>query len=270
VQTLVFDIETIPDIQLLRDIHEWDQLDDAEVHQAAVAHNRYTRGSDFFQLHLHQIVAISVVLRAQDQISVWSLGDENASEKELIQRFFTGIEKFQPTLVSWNGSGFDLPVLHYRAMKHSVNAQHYWDTGRFDQQLKYNNYVNRYHARHTDVMDVLALYNGRATAKLDQIAVMLGYPGKMGMSGDKVYTTWRAGNIAAIRNYCETDVLNTYLVYLRFQEMQGVLSHQDRQQEEILLQQLLQNERTARPHLGEFVDLMNHASTHDTNDNDTS
>ena len=73
-------------------------------------------------------------------------------------------------------------------------------------------------------MDLLAGYEYRAVAPLEQIATMLGFPGKMGMSGDRVWDNFLAGDIVSIRNYCETDVLNTYLVYLRFELMRGNLS----------------------------------------------
>ena len=60
---------------------------------------------------------------------MWSIGGHEETEGEIIQRFFDGIEKYTPQLVSWNGSGFDLPVLHYRGLIHAVRAPRYWDTG---------------------------------------------------------------------------------------------------------------------------------------------
>jgi hypothetical protein len=73
-------------------------------------------------------------------------------------------------------------------------------------------------------MDVLAGYEGRAVAPLHEIATLLRFPGKIGMAGGDVWERWLAGEIDAIRDYCETDVLNTYLVYLRFQLMRGRLT----------------------------------------------
>ena len=73
-------------------------------------------------------------------------------------------------------------------------------------------------------MDVLAGYQGRATVPLDQMAVMLGFPGKLGMHGSAVWTQFRAGDLKSIRDYCETDVLNTYLIFLKFEFMRGHLS----------------------------------------------
>jgi predicted PolB exonuclease-like 3'-5' exonuclease len=78
--------------------------------------------------------------------------------------------------------------------------------------------------RHLDLMDVLAMFNPRANAPLDDIAQLCGFPGKLGMDGSKVWHAYKNGEIEAIRNYCETDVANTHLVFLRFQLMRGHLS----------------------------------------------
>ncbi|MHC9510052.1 3'-5' exonuclease [Kangiella sp. M94] len=248
----VFDIETIPDIEAGRLLNEFEGLSDEDV-VTAMEHLRYQQTGNTFQpLYLQKVVAISAVFRHGDKLSVWSLGDEQADEKEIIQRFFDGIDRFTPTIVSWNGSGFDLPVLHYRAMKHNISAPKYWDTGEMDSQFKWNNYISRYHSRHLDLMDVIASYNPRANAPLDKIASMLGYPGKMGMSGAKVWETYHQGNLKAIRDYCETDVLNTYLVYLRFEVMRGNLSQQDLEAEEQKLKEYLASEN--QPHFTEFLE----------------
>lgn len=223
---LVFDIETIPDVESGRRIYDLEGLDDADVARVMFNKRREQTGdSEFLRHHLQRVCAISVVLRQGDVFKVWSLGEPGADEADLVRRFYDGIEKYTPTLVSWNGSGFDLPVLHYRALKHGVVASRYWETGDDDQSFRWNNYLSRYHARHTDLMDVLAYYQPRASAPLDQIAVMLGLPGKMGMSGAHVWDEYQAGNIEGIRNYCETDVLNTWLVYLRWELIRGRLDH---------------------------------------------
>ncbi len=249
---LVFDIETIPDLDGGRKIYDLEGLNDKDTASALLNLRRQENGTEFLRLHLHRIVAISVVLRSTQGIKVWSLGDEDSSEKELIERFFDGIERFTPNLVSWNGGGFDLPVLHYRALKHGVQARRYWDTGNEDSSFKWNNYLSRYHQRHLDLMDVLAMYNGRANAPLDQIATLLGFPGKMGMSGAKVFDAFQDGDIKGIRDYCETDVLNTWLVYLRFQLMRGDLDPVGYEQELTLLKDYLAEE--GLPHFQSFLE----------------
>ncbi len=249
---LVFDIETIPDLDTGRRLHGLDGLSDEDIAKAMFHLRRQeTGGSDFLKLHLHRVVAISAVLRSRDTFTVWSLGEPQSDEKELVQRFFDGIDRFSPTLVSWNGGGFDLPVLHYRALLHGIAAPRYWDSGDDDRDFRWNNYLNRYHARHTDLMDVLSGYQMRAVAPLDEVASMLGFPGKMGMSGAKVWDTFLAGGIEDIRNYCETDVLNTYLVFLRFELMRGKLSAAEYHAECLQLRDYLKAED--KPHFKEFL-----------------
>jgi 3'-5' exonuclease len=249
---LAFDIETVPDVEGLRKLNALAaEVPAAEVAEAAFAQRREKTGSDFLQLHLHRVVAISCALRDRDAFRVWSLGEPDDPEKVLIQRFFDGIEKYTPQIVSWNGSGFDLPVLHYRALVHGVRAARYWDMGEDDRDFKWNNYISRYHSRHLDLMDLLALYQGRAVAPLSDMAQLLGFPGKLGMDGSKVWEAFQAGNIGGIRAYCETDVVNTYLVFLRFQLMRGVFDEAQYRKECELVRSTVS--RADEPHWREFV-----------------
>ncbi|MFV1998355.1 MAG: 3'-5' exonuclease [Acidiferrobacterales bacterium] len=249
---LVFDIETIPDVESGRLIYDLGDLGDEDVARVMFNKRREQTGeSEFLRHHLHRICAISVLLRQGSSVKVWSIGELESDETEIIKRFYDGIDKYTPTLVSWNGGGFDLPVLHYRSLKHGVAAPRYWETGNDDQSFKWNNYLSRFHSRHTDLMDVLSGYQPRANAPLDQIAVMLGYPGKMGMSGARVWDEYQAGNLEAIRNYCETDVLNTYLVYLRFELIRGNLTKEAWTNEQTTLRETLKIEN--KSHLNEFL-----------------
>ncbi|MDX1838234.1 3'-5' exonuclease [Legionella taurinensis] len=252
---LVFDIETIPDLEAGRKLYDLQGLSDEDTAKAMFALRRAKVGHDFLPHYLQKIIAISLVINQGNQIKTWSLGDEQSDEKELITRFFSGVDKYSPTLVSWNGCGFDLPVLHYRALLHGVSAPTYWETGDNQQQFRWNNYLNRFHYRHIDLMDILAAYQNKAFAPLDEIASMLNFPGKMGMSGARVFDEYLAGNLKAIRDYCETDVLNTYCVFLRFELMRGVFSQQDYDQALSKLKDYLISE-TSRPHLQEFLSRM--------------
>ena len=249
---LAFDIETIPDIETGRRLYDLEGLNDEDVARVLAMKRREKTGdSEFLRHHLHRIVAIAAVLRHGDGMRVWSLGEAASDEAELIRRFFDGVERYTPTLVTWNGCGFDLPVLHYRALKHGIPAPRYWETGGGDQSFRFNNYLNRFHERHTDLMDVLSNYQARAAAPLDEIAVLLGLPGKMGRSGAAVWDQFLAGQIGEIRDYCETDALNTYLVYLRFELMRGNLDQAGWMRECELVRASLR--AADKPHLNEFL-----------------
>ena len=221
---LAFDVETVPDVESGRRLFALDGLSDAEAARAMLQLRRQASGTEMMRHHLHRVVAVAVALRAGERFRVWSLGDAGSPESELVERFFDGVERYSPDLVSWNGSGFDLPVLHYRALLHGVSAPRYWETGDDDPAFRWNNYLNRFHSRHTDLMDVLAGHQPRAFAPLDEVAQMLGLPGKMGMDGSGVWEAYAGGGIERIRAYCEIDALNTFLVYLRCELMRGRLS----------------------------------------------
>ena len=252
IPTLVFDIETIPDTDGLKSLLGLPAETSAEdVAKIAFHQRRQHNGSEFLPLHQHRVVAISCVLRDADSFKVWSLGAPGEPEGQLIQRFFDGIEKYTPNVVSWNGGGFDFPVLHYRGLIHGIQAPRYWDMGDDDKEFKWNNYISRYHSRHTDLMDLLAMYQGRANAPLDDMAQLCGFPGKLGMDGSKVWDAYQNGEIEAIRNYCETDVVNTYLVYLRFQLMRGQLNQAAYEREIALVRDTLIED--AAPHWLEFI-----------------
>lgn len=222
---LVFDIETIPDVQLGRRIHKLsDDLPDEDVVRAMEQlRMQKTDGHPFQPLQLQRVVCISVVYRTEQVLVVKSLENLQADEEAILRSFYDGIERAAPRLVSWNGNGFDLPVLNYRAMHHGISAARFWETGEHEREFRYNNYISRYHERHLDLMDVLSRYNLRAAVGLDDCAVALGFPGKSDMSGADVWPAYRDGRLEEIRHYCETDALITYLVLLRFEFMRGNL-----------------------------------------------
>jgi 3'-5' exonuclease len=274
---LVFDIETIPDVNGLfkLDLIAKNSNDAANEY---LIKRKAEKGSSFLPLHLQKIVAISCVLRRQNkqgqpEIFVNSLGGLDSNEEDLIAKFYKLIDKYQPQLVSWNGSGFDLPVLHYRSMIHNVPAYQYWDLGERREEYssgyssgsgnsknyKYNNYINRYHLRHIDLMDLLALYQSKAYASMDDMAKLCNLPGKLGMDGSMVWDAYQNGLLADIRAYCETDVANTYLLYQRFNGVrygEPALFEQEKQ----LLRDTVQNLLTTNPddchHWAQYLEKM--------------
>jgi predicted PolB exonuclease-like 3'-5' exonuclease len=249
--TLAFDIETVPDVELGRRLYGLEGIADADVAKAMAFRQMQETGSDFLPPYQQRVVAISVVMRHGGEVKVWSLGAPESPESDLVKRFFDGIDRYSPELVSWNGSGFDLPVLHYRALLHKVVSRRYWDTGDEDREFRFNNYLGRFHWRHLDLMDVISGYQNRGRAGLNSMAVLLGFPGKMGMDGSQVWDEFLVGGIAKIRNYCETDALNTYLIYLRFQHIRGLLDARGLAGELELVRRFLAD--SGQAHLQEFL-----------------
>jgi 3'-5' exonuclease len=251
VNTLAFDIETVPDVEFGRRLYGLGDLPDEQVAKAMFARRRQGSGAEFLPLEQQRVVAISCALRKGESFTLWSVGEPGASEGELVQRFFDGIAKFSPDLVSWNGTGFDLPVLGYRALLWGVEAERFWETGDSDTEFRYNNYLGRFHWRHTDLMDVLSGFQSRGRVSLATMACLLGLPGKLGLDGSRVWDAWQNGDLAGIRHYCETDVLNTWLIYLRFALLRGALSRAEHALEVERVRTYL--EASPEPHFAEFL-----------------
>ena len=252
---LVFDIESIPDVAGLRQLRgDPASATDQWVYSAWCEERGKEGKCDFMPLHLQRILVISCVFRNAEGLRVHSFVDrDNASEGKVIQTFFNTLEKHVPQLVSWNGGGFDLPVLHYRGLRHGVVADKYWDMGDDDREFKWNNYISRYHMRHLDLMDLLSMYQPRANAPLDAMAKLCGFPGKLGMDGSQVYSAFLDGKLEEIRRYCETDVMNTYLLYCRFQKMRGGLTEAEYAQEIDFVKATLGNLAPGEPHWQEYL-----------------
>ena len=260
---LVFDIETIPDIAGLRQASDAEPAwTDSQVLERWRTERKEKGQSDFLPLYLQRVLVVSCVFRNAEGLRIHSFVDREPpaegardmpGEGRVVQAFFNSIEKHVPQLVSWNGGGFDLPVLHYRGLKHGVVADKYWDLGDDDRDFKWNNYIGRYHMRHLDLMDLLALYQPKNNAPLDMMARLCGFPGKLGMDGSAVYPAYLRGDTEGIRRYCETDVMNTYLLYCRFQKMRGGFTDKEYEQEMALVRQTLADLLPAEAHWDEYL-----------------
>ena len=245
---LAFDIETLTDLKAGAYLHQLD-LPQADVAQALTKIRRQEAGVDFQRLPLHEIVCISGLWVDEKGFRLFSFSQEQHSEAELLAKFLSIFDKRQPTLVSWNGSQFDLPVILFRAMYHGLSAPSLFDQGEIDQQKRFNNYQNRYHYRHVDLMDVMAMFNGRNFQKLDEIACILGLPGKRGELGYHVPKYVQTQQWLKLTSYCEGDVLNTWLIYMRWLLLKGQLSQQDHTQ---LIQSLIRYLQT-QPQQADFL-----------------
>ncbi len=249
--TLVLDIETVPDAEMGRALYGLEGLDEGEVMRAMLHHYQQRTGADFLPPIQHRVVAVAAVLRNEEGVRPLLVGDENAPESELITRFFHGLRHYVPDLVSWNGAAFDLPVLNFRALRYEVQASVYWETGVKDRAFRFNNYLSRFHWRHTDLMDALSGFQGRGRPSLREASALLGLPGKNLMEGSSVMEAYLDGRIGDIRRYCLEDALNTYLVFLHFQFLRGNLTQDNLDEEYGLLIDALK--ASGEGHLKEFA-----------------
>lgn len=225
---LVFDIETIPDTDVCERLTGIQTNDISQQREALVNyHLEITDGKNpFLRQPFHKIIAISFLLSDisnDHRYEIYSLkeirsgGNERSTESELIKGFLQLIKNAQSRLVSFNGRNFDLPVIKYRAMAYGIQTEYLHRSGD-----KWNNYTQRYSANwHCDLLDVLSDYGTSARIKMNEVCAAFKLPGKIGIDGSKVTNLYDKGEIGKIRDYCETDVLNTYLIYLRLMQHQG-------------------------------------------------
>ncbi|MBL6932163.1 MAG: 3'-5' exonuclease [Rhodospirillales bacterium] len=266
----VFDIETIPDTDSVSNLTGFDNPDiEARRDELERYHLDITGGKNPFPRQpFHKVVAISFLeaeigrsggISSGESYHLRELrtgGEAGFDEKQLLQGFFSYFERLKPRLVSYNGRGFDLPVLKYRAMAHGIQAP--WLYGAGD---KWNSYQSRYSADwHCDLLEVLSDFGASARGKLNEVCSVLGFPGKFGVDGSKVSSMYDEGRIDEIRDYCETDVLNTYLVYLRVMHHRGTLSSDNYNHAIADVIALIEAEGEARPHLREFLEAWGEAS----------
>src|SRR5262249_39870081 len=209
---IVWDLETVPDIKGFAAANGHDGKTDEEI-RAAIG--------DKFPKHLyHSIICIGALIayRENDHWVVDALGAPHVgerSEKELITSFVARIAALNPQLVTFNGTSFDLPVLRYRAMTHAVSAP----------GLAARPYFNRYSEDTIDLCDVLSSFSSPAKATLHEVCRVMGLPGKPdGISGAEVEKYFRDGHIREIADYCKSDVVNTYRIWLRYELFRGKLT----------------------------------------------
>lgn len=227
----VFDIETIPDTEAVFNLTGSKTKSVKKLREELEKyHIKVSNGNPFPRQPFHKIVAISFVEARIERDSrgrenyiltdVRSGGTEGATEEELVRGVFSYLGKRTPRIVSYNGRGFDLPVLKYRAMKYGVSAPWLYKSGD-----KWNCYTSRYcEDWHCDLMETLSDFGASARCKMNEICSVTGIPGKIGVDGSKVTELFDKKKVKEIRDYCETDVLNTYLLYLVYQQHNGTIS----------------------------------------------
>ena len=227
----VFDCETIPDIELIRKSYDVQELSDYDAIVKAQQEYSESHNTTFLPLPYHRLVALSAVIADDfgNFVKVGDFGNESDKEEEILKHFFSFIEEKNPKLVSFNGRGFDMPMLLIRAMKYNLSIPAYFDQN--NPQLnksKWENYRQRYAEHfHTDLLDSLGSFGAVRNLKLDTICTMAGIPGKYDVSGDQVFELFYKGELDKIREYCQSDVLNTYWLYLKYELLKGTLTLED-------------------------------------------
>lgn len=224
----VFDIETIPDTKLLGKIYGYEGSDEV-IATLAVKAQEEKSGSGFLPHTFHKIVAISAVLADEFGFFRKVSSMDGKNEKELVGDFLKFLDSHNPKLVSFNGRGFDVPLLMLRALKYNLTCKAYFEVeNRELNKNKWENYRSRYSDRfHIDLMDSLSEFGAVRGLKLDHLCSMSGLPGKYDVSGDQVMELYFNDKLEKIKEYCESDVLNTYWLYLKYELLKANLTKED-------------------------------------------
>jgi predicted PolB exonuclease-like 3'-5' exonuclease len=238
---IVWDIETVPDIKGFAAANGYDGKSDEEI--------RAEMGDKFPRHIYHSIICIGALVAhredshwAVDAVGVRHVGER--SEKALISSFSDRIAELSPQLVTFNGSSFDLPVLRYRAMVHGVAAP----------GLTSRPYFNRYTEDAIDLCDVLSSFSSQGKATLHELCRVMGLPGKPdGISGAEVEKYYHDGHIREIAEYCESDFVNTYRLWLRYELFRGRLSDAEFQMSEASLIDFIKARGNTKPHLTDLM-----------------
>jgi predicted PolB exonuclease-like 3'-5' exonuclease len=217
-----FDIETVPDFDLAKRHIGLDPNtpDDIVYEELTRYHLNITDGKNtFFRQLFWKVLCISYVeasltyddnYESYSVISIKSGGRADMDEKSLIQSCFTYLNKERPRIITFNGRGFDVPVLKYRSMMYKIPAPWLYKTGN-----KWSNYNQRYSQEwHTDLFDVFSDFGTSARINISEVCSLLQIPCKIDMNGSSVMDSFKKGEIDKIRNYCEQDALCTYILYL--------------------------------------------------------
>ncbi len=197
---LVVDIETVLDPELPIDESQTDRLP-APPHHRVVAIGALQLGGRDYECRKLGIV-----------------GRDAEDEHQILSEFATILDEHRPTLVTYNGRSFDLPVIAMRCLRHGVPFRHYYQS----RDVRY-----RFSAEgHLDLMDFVSDYGASKPCRLDIIAKLCGMPGKVGVDGKDVGPLVHAGRIGEVRDYCLCDVVQTAAVFLRVQLLRGEIDRE--------------------------------------------
>ena len=197
---VILDIETIPDLEFGRQHMNLDGLADEDIIRAMTFRFLQQSGSEFPPLNMHKIITISFLSVSDESISMNTFSIDDQSEKEMLQSFHEKLDDAS-RLISWNGLRFDIPVIQIRSMLYELNAA--------EPVLSMK--------KNLDLKHQLSMGQTDKIQGLGTLSKQMGSTGKLLDSGKKVWDLFENKSFAEINQYCESDVINTYLVHLNYQ-----------------------------------------------------
>ncbi|MAO65880.1 MAG: hypothetical protein CL666_12875 [Balneola sp.] len=208
----IFDLETIPDIDFIRDVLHEPELEEEKLLERA-SEELARNASGFLPPMYHRMVSwVGLWIEntgGPKQKVAWSGEDE----KEGLLKIFDAIGTYKDFgLIHHNGKGFDIPVLTYRAMKHGLQMP-----------VRMNDYDIRYrYSKHNvDLVDEFSNYGASSWPKLKHLGQLIGIPFKQTGEGNEVFAMYKRDELDLIEHYCYEDVMATYIVWLYFEFTAG-------------------------------------------------
>lgn len=231
VRYLVFDTESVADGELVAKLrYPGEKLKPKEAVDRYRAELMAKHDSDFIPYTFQLPIAVAVAKVANDfrLIDVVALDEPKYRAHVLTEHFWRGWEKYgRPTLVSFNGRTFDVPLLELAAFRFGLAIPTWFAL----QAKSFEQPRNRFNLdAHIDLQELLTNFgSSRFTGGLNLASNLLGKPGKMDVQGDMVQDMFNAGRLQEINDYCRCDVLDTYFVFLRSRVVLGQLSLDEEQ-----------------------------------------
>lgn len=225
---LIIDTESVPDGRLLAKVkYAGDSIsaDEAVLRAQAEARAASHSGSDFLPVSFQFPVAVCVLRVGADFSlqAVTCLDAPGFRPRRIVEQFWSGVVTYRGKyrerikLVTFNGRGFDLPLLELAAFRYGLTGRDHFSNNR-----------KRFDGWHFDLMDWLTNFGAfRLVGGLNLLSKLLGKPGKMSVQGDQVYQMYQAGKVQEINDYCMFDTLDTYFIFLRTRVLTGELALED-------------------------------------------
>ncbi len=232
---MFLDIATIPDFELGARLYQLHDLSKKDIARVMSTKNREKGNkTGILPQHVRRILAISVLFQDKENIKIWSVGDSESNEVDLLKILERYADEYKPVVITWCGDRSIFPILNFRCLSHSVQSPVF--------------------ASHTNLMAELLGTTNNKPISLHEIAVLSGFLGNKEMPDDDVLNHYLEGRTELIRNNLELSVINTWLIYQHWQLVKGKIDRTVFDAKKKLLKKILLQED--RIHLTNFVEAL--------------